>query len=249
MHEGHRQRMYEKLQSGDRLFDHELLEIFLFNAFPQKNTNPIAHALLNDFGSIAGVFDADMDRLMTVEGVGKSVAQYIKCNAEIMRRISPVNAGVAVLKTYGDFKAFTTVRLRGRQEETLELYCLEKSGKVKRVFTFTNNDHNKVEMKPEDISSIIATEKPYGLLVAHNHLSGNSAPSVNDDRFTCELQLICSLSNVVLCDHCIYASDSNIYSYFSTGKLDAVRRKFSYKELIDARLKMLDGEDGNKTNP
>lgn len=238
--------MYEKLENGDALYDHELLEVFLFNAFPRKNTNPIAHALLDNFGTLAGVFDADIDRLMTVDGVGKSIARYIKCNAEILRRISPVNAGVAVLKTYEDFKAFTTVRMRGRQEETLELYFLEKNGKVKRVFTFTNNEHNKVEVKTEDISSVIATEKPYGLLVAHNHLSGNSAPSANDNRFTGELQLMCSFNSVVLYDHCIYASDNNIYSYFAAGKIDDIRNKFSYKKLIDAQLKMRVEEDGNK---
>lgn len=238
--------MYEKLQSGDALFDHELLEILLFNACPRMNTNPIAHDLLNSFGSLAGVLDADIDRLMTVKGVGKNVALYIKCNAEVLRRISPANAGVAVLKTYEDFKAFATVRMRGRLEEVLELYCLEKNGRVKRIFTYTNNEHNKVEVKAEDISHVIATEKPYGLLVAHNHLSGNSSPSTNDDRFTNELQLLCSVNNVYLYDHCIYASDRNTYSYFAEGKIDEIRRNFSYQGLIDAQMKKRAEEEGNK---
>ncbi|MDE6667704.1 MAG: hypothetical protein K2K38_05095 [Clostridia bacterium] len=238
MHEGHRQRMYEKLTSGSGLYDHEILEMFLFNAFPRINTNPIAHDLLNDFGSLAGVFDADVDSLMTVKGVGRSVALYIKCNAEIMRRINPVNAGVAVLKTYDDFKKFATVRMRGRTEEILELYCIEKNGKVKRIFSFTNTDTSKVEVSTDKISEILAKEKPHGVLVAHNHLSGNSNPSANDDRFTSELQLMCSFNNVALYDHCIYASDTNVYSYFAAGRIDEIRKEFSYKGLVDERLKM-----------
>ena len=49
MHEGHRQRMYERLSRADGLQDHELLEILLFSAVPRKNTNPIAHELLSAF--------------------------------------------------------------------------------------------------------------------------------------------------------------------------------------------------------
>ena len=49
MHEGHRQRLWEKLKQGDNLFEHELLEILLFNAYPRNNVNPVAHALLQRF--------------------------------------------------------------------------------------------------------------------------------------------------------------------------------------------------------
>ena len=70
MHEGHRKRMYEKLKNGDGLYDHEILEILLFNAIPRKNTNPVAHELIKTFGSLSGVFAAEPERLMTVDGVG-----------------------------------------------------------------------------------------------------------------------------------------------------------------------------------
>ena len=246
MHEGHRQRMYEKLKKGEDLYDHELLEIFLFNAFPRKNTNPIAHALIDSFGSLSGVLNADIEKLMTVKGVGESVALYIKCNAEILRRINTANTSIAVLKTYDEFKTFATVRMRGRNEEVLELYFLEKSGKVKRIISFTNDDINKVEISTRDLSASIAAEKPYGILAAHNHLSGSSSPSDNDDRFTKELQLVCSVHDVILYDHCIYASDTNIYSYFSSGRIDEIRREFSFKELVDEKLKTGNKEKEDK---
>ena len=67
MHEGHRRRMYEKLKNDSLLEDHELLEILLFNAFQRKNTNPIAHALLDRFGTLSGVFGADYNKLITVD--------------------------------------------------------------------------------------------------------------------------------------------------------------------------------------
>ena len=246
MHEGHRQRMYEKLKTGDRLFDHELLEMLLFNACPRKNTNPIAHALLDSFGSLAGVFSADIEQLMTVKGVGESIALYIKCNAEILQRANTVSTCITGLKTYEELKDFAVVRMRGRRQEVLELYFLEKNGNLKRILSFTNDDVSRVEVKTRDIAAAIAAEKPYGILVAHNHLSGSSAPSVNDDRFTQELQLLCSFHDVILYDHCIYASDNNVYSYFSSGKIDGIRRDFSFKGLIDAKLKTGDEEKKDK---
>ena len=242
MHEGHRRRMYDKLVNGDSLYDHEVLEILLFNGIPRANTNPIAHALLDSFGSLAGVFNASVEQLMTVKGVGENVALYIKCNAEIYRRINPVNAGVAVLKTYSDFKPFVPGRMRGRQEEVLEFYFLEKNGKVKRIYSFTNADISKVEVDTDKITEILATEKPHGVLVAHNHLSGNSSPSVSDDRFTKELNLLCNISKVALYDHCIYASDNNVYSYFANGQIDEIKKDFSFKGLIDSQIKRLADE-------
>ncbi|MDE7082129.1 MAG: hypothetical protein K2O89_00290 [Clostridia bacterium] len=246
MHEGHRQRMYDKLVSDNTIFDHELLEILLFNGIPRKNTNPIAHELIDSFGSLAGVFDADIGQLQTIKGVGREVALYLKCVDLCTKRIQMINAGIAVLKNFEDFKSFTAVRMRGRTEEVLEFYCLEKNGKLKRIFSYTDTESNKVEVRTSKIANVIATACPYGLLVAHNHLSGNSTPSANDNRFTAELQAICSINNVVLYDHCIYASDNNVYSYFASGKIDYIRREFSFKKIIDNQFKLNANEIENK---
>lgn len=246
MHEGHRKRMYEKLKNGDGLYDHEILEILLFNAIPRKNTNPVAHELIKTFGSLSGVFAAEPERLMTVDGVGESVALYIKCVGETAKRINLFTVGIALLKNYKDFRNFVAMRMRGRIEEVLELYCLEKNGRVKRIFSFTDNDIAKVEVDIEKLSAAIATEKPHGIFIAHNHLSGNPNPSLNDDRFTIELQVMCSMNNVNLYDHCIYASDADIYSYFENGRIDEIKKNYSFKEIVDRQIKNTMNEKADK---
>ena len=233
MHEGHRQRIYQKLKSEDALFDHEILEMLLFNALPRTNTNPIAHSLLEAFGSIGGVLNASVEELMATEGVGENVALYLRCIGECFRRAGAINAaGVAVLKNYEDFKRFAAMRLRGKREEVLEFYCLEKNGKVKHVSSFTNNEQNRVEIGIEELTRIIATIRPYGMLIAHNHLSGSSQPSASDDFFTAKAQLACSMSNVNFYDHCIYAEGGNIYSYFENGKIDQIKKQVSVDKFI-----------------
>lgn len=237
MHEGHRKRMYEKLKSGDKLYDHELLEILLFNAYARKNTNPIAHALLDTFVTIPAVLNASVEELCAVEGVGESVALYLRTVGECTKNIRSASDAAAVLYSYEDFKNYAALRLKFKTQEILELYCLEKNGRLKKTFTYTSNENSKVEVSSDKIAQVLATVKPYGLFIAHNHLSGDSRPSVNDDRFTMEVQLLCSMNNVQLYDHCIYASDKNIYSYFAEGKLDEIKRKYSFKSIIDEKFK------------
>lgn len=236
MHEGHRRRMYEKLKSGEYLYEHELLEILLFNAYARKNTNPIAHALLNAFGTIKDVLNADVDELCAVEGVGESVALYLKCIGECVKSAGKAS-GIALLKNYDDFISFARMRMRGKTSEVLELYCMNKSGKVSKSFSFTSDERDKVRVDTDRVAKVISDVKPYGLLIVHNHLSGNSSPSENDDRFTMEIQLMCSINNVRLYDHCIYAGDNNIYSYFMSGKIDEIKRKFSFDALVGERYK------------
>ena len=236
MHEGHRSRMYEKLKNGDSLYEHELLEILLFNAYPRRNTNPIAHALLKTFGSINGVLSAEVEELCTVEGVGESVALYLKCIGKcVLKETKPENSAVAVLKSYEDFQNFVKLRFRGKAEEVLELYCLERNGQIKKIFTYSTNESNQVEVATDRVAKVIATVKPYAMLIAHNHLSGRSQPSLNDDKFTGAVQLMCSINNVNLQDHCIYASDSNIYSYFLAGKIDEIKKNYSYDKLLNGK--------------
>ena len=72
-HVGHRQRLKNRfLRNGEVAFEnHELLELLLFYAIPQGDVNPLAHRLMEHFGSLSGVFDASVSDLMQVPGVGQ----------------------------------------------------------------------------------------------------------------------------------------------------------------------------------
>lgn len=224
MHEGHRKRMYEKLKNSGTLYDHEILEIFLFNAYPRTNTNPVAHALLQAFGSLQGVLNADPEQLMQVKGVGESVAYYLKCAGECFSRINGNTVTLAV-KNFKEFQDFAAMRLRGYTTEVLELYFLDKNGKVIYVDSHTSESLHSVEVNPEQLSAVIAKMKSSGLFLAHNHLGGDSKPSQNDDDFTQTILKICQLNGTKLYDHVIYATEREIFSYYLAGRLDELRRK------------------------
>lgn len=75
-HAGHRQRMRERFLAGglEGFADHEVLELMLFYAIPQRNVNPLAHRLLDRFGTLHAVLEAPVEELMKVEGVGQYAA-------------------------------------------------------------------------------------------------------------------------------------------------------------------------------
>lgn len=232
LHEGHRKRLYEKLDSGSFLHEHERLEILLFNAYPRINTNPIAHELINAFGSLRGVFDASVEQLKSVKGVGDSVAHYIKIVAMVAAKAYSDGAEEIFLKNYGDFKNFTAKRLCNKPDEVLEIYFCEKNGKIKYIFSKTDFDKHGVTLGREEVASLISTHKPFGILIAHNHLTGSSAPSSADDVFTAEVQLLCNINKVTLYDHCIYASDSDVYSYFCSGRIDRIKKEYNLSNIL-----------------
>ena len=236
MHEGHRKRMYEKLKSGAPLYDHELLEILLFNAIPRKNTNPIAHSLIETFGSLAGVFKADYDELVSVEGVGENAALYIKCVGECMSRTNTSNVGFAVLRTHKDVADFVSMRLRPKHVEVLEIYFLDKSGRVISIHPFSCDDAHKVNVTHKKVSSLFAVARPHSIIIAHNHPRGSAAPSANDGLFTKEMQVICSLNGVDLKDHCILGGNGEIYSYFLSGEIEKIKN-CTFTNVLDEYLK------------
>ena len=224
MHEGHRKRLWEKLKGGDNLFEHEILEILLFNAYPRKNVNPIAHALLARFPSINEVLHADVDELCTVEGVGENVALYLRCIGKCLD-LGNRCEGFSVIRNIAQFKDFVCARLKGNSTEVLEFYLMDKNGKVRRIFSFGDGDAGKVEVRPDEITKIISVNKPYGVYMAHNHVGCSSLPSPADDDITAKVMLICSLNNVRFYDHCIYSDVDGVFSYFLTDRLDEIKRR------------------------
>ena len=214
--------MFEKLNNGDNLFDHELLEILLFNVCPRVNTNPIAHALLDRFVTLSEVFNASVEELKEVDGVGENVARFLKTVGLCAERAAS-SGNAPTLKTFGDCKKFIDVRLRQKSEEYVELYFLNKSGRVQRIFNYTSSEKSRASANFDTIIRNMALYRPHGIIIAHNHVDGTVNPSEYDDDFTRAVQFICNMNGADLLDHLIYCSREEIFSYKDSGRLDKVK--------------------------
>lgn len=230
-HEGHRQRIIEKLDSGN-LCEHEYLEILLFNAIPRRNTNDLAHRLLAAFGSVRGVFCATMEQLKSVKGVGESVAAYLFCIGKFYADYhEPV--GVTFPERYEpkSFMEFIAEKYAPVTKEVMDFYLIEQSRRIILCKSFSINDPQRVKFSPEGLTRLLVECKPHGMVAVHNHLTPNSFPSGLDDRTTYQFQLICSYHNVLFCDHFIY-SPAGIYSYYRSGRMKQISENFSIGSIL-----------------
>lgn len=88
-HSGHRARLRDRFRREgydlDHFEPHNILELMLFYCAPQKDTNELAHLLIDEFGSISGVFDAPYEELVKVSGVGEYTATFIKTIPALFR--------------------------------------------------------------------------------------------------------------------------------------------------------------------
>lgn len=233
LHEGHRQRMMEKLAAQETLQDHELLEILLFFAIPRKNTNEIAHGLINACGNLGCVFKADVKALASVRGVGKSTAAFLKAIGAVYERMgaSELLESSRMVFSYRDFSSMAKDRFQNMETESVDLYALDSKNKISFVQSFTSGQKDHVTLGCSEISGFIVAHNPRGLVIAHNHPKGTEDPSPDDDQFTELTQMICAIHGVTLVDHVIVGRERT-FSYFLTGKLDEIRSHYNIEYML-----------------
>lgn len=234
MHEGHRIRMLDKLNRGaEVLSDHELLEILLFNALPRVNTNPIAHRLLDQFGSLEGVLGADMGAMTEIEGISRHSAAYLRCIGQIYSRMGFIRPEEGLPKVYEkeSFSRYLNKRFAGIDYEVLEFYSIDKQGGLLQLGSFTDRSPSSVHVLPAEILELIAHHPGNGLILTHNHLGSQSNPSDADDELTVQCQVLCSMNNILLLDHIIY-SENGLYSYYATGRMQEISHKYHIRNIL-----------------
>ena len=232
MHEGHRQRMLERLESAEgSLQEHELLEILLFNAIPRKNTNELAHRLLSTFGSLRAVLGAEMAELKAVPGVGESTAAYLRIIGIFYARAQLKEPELPSAFSFAAFRPFLIERFEGAREEYVELYSLDGKDCVKNVRRFSSEKSFQASVDPKEISRFLVEAKPAAMVAVHNHITGPASPSREDDDFTAQLEILCSMHNVSLRDH-IICSPEGVYSYFLSGKLNELSARYSIGNVL-----------------
>ena len=87
IHNGHRQRLKDRFRKEglDHFDEHQVLELLLFYCIPRQDTNPLAHRLMNTFGSVREVLNADRDVLLRVEGMTENAATLLSLVGDLRR--------------------------------------------------------------------------------------------------------------------------------------------------------------------
>ena len=236
MHEGHRSRIRQKLDSS-ALADHELLEIVLFTALPRQNTNELAHRLLAQFGSFWEVLNAPFQELCKVRGVGESLAGFLSSLGKIYTRID--ESRKQPLRYYGRFDTasflpFVKEVYQNVGVEVAELYLLDGESRILTSRRFSTQNIDYVQLPSSELLAFLSTEGASGVVLVHNHPRGSANVSQEDDLMTAKLQMLCSMHNLLLCDHIVY-SPSGIYSYYLNGDLKKISEQYSSNSLFERK--------------
>lgn len=232
-HAGHRARLIAKSKKED-LNDSEFLELLLFYALPRRNTNDIAHTLLAKYGSLRAVLSADTKDLKKSAGVGDSVVFFLKNLNELCLRCNTEKKKDAPLKTktpYADFWKELD-RIYGMEErEVVDVYLLDSNSQIFNSVRLAVGDVDRVEFQPHSLTKILLENSPAGIVIVHNHPSGITTPSAEDKAMTEKCQILCSLHNVMFCDHIIYGVGQK-YSYYDSGNLQPISVNYSIENIV-----------------
>ena len=223
IHAGHRERVKNGVAEHgfQQLEDHKLLELLLFYSIPREDTNELAHRLLNEFGGISGVLNADYDELLQVKGVGKNTALMLSCVSEFNRR--GVRQKLSRKKRYESFEELAALAKSLYTNETRErvfLLCLDKAKQLKRVHELTEGDETTALLDKALIARIAAQSNCRYNILVHNHPLTDSSPSASDIDTTRSVAVMLRNMGFALADHLIVGADGDVFSMFRDPKFN-----------------------------
>jgi len=213
MHSGHRERMKQRFrETGLKGFnDINALELLLFYVIPRKDTNPIAHALINRFGSLCEVLDAPYEYLLKVPGVGENVATFLKVIPAVCKRYTQTKQKQKISYTSKEeLEDFIIPLFSFEMEETLYLICMDSGNRITYCEIISQGDVDSVKIDPRKILEISMEHRAARVVLAHNHPSGIAAPSMSDISLTQRVQEVLELVGIELLDHFIVAEETSV---------------------------------------
>lgn len=213
IHDGHRQRLKERfLRDGlDGFTDIQVLELLLFYAIPVRDTNPLAHALLERFGSLAGVMDAPVEKLMQVDGIREHTATLIKLSKAMGRCYDLSKQGeLRILPTVEACGDYLKPFFKNRKNETVFLLSLDAKLKVLECREVGEGSINYASVPVRRVVEMALAAGASSVVLAHNHPSGIALPSGDDVQTTRRLAAALSAVEINLVDHVIVADDDYV---------------------------------------
>lgn len=209
LHDGHRKRVKERFISEglDKFQDHQILELLLFYAVPRKDTNELAHTLLNKFRSLSGVMDAPIEVLQE-NGLSENAAVLIKlipsvCSAYLKDKYTSAKKYPITQENIGEFILPFFV---GIDNEQVLLLLFDAKGNVRYCDVVSKGSINASDLSIKKIANIAAKFNMSSAVIAHNHPSGIAMPSNADIKTTIKLKNSLRAVGVVLLDHIIVAN-------------------------------------------
>ncbi|MEW6673176.1 MAG: DNA repair protein RadC [Thermodesulfobacteriota bacterium] len=230
---GHRQRLREKfLKSGlDGFHDYEVLELLLTVATPRKDCKDIAKALLGRFKTLQRVLEASPRELQEIEGVGPTNQfgiRLVKAVADryLKKRLIETDP----LNNSKELYAYLRHSIGDKVREYFKVVFLNAKNRVLAVETLFKGTLTASSVYPREVILAALNHDAAALIFAHNHPSGDPAPSPEDMRITRQLIVACAAVGITVHEHIVMGNNS-YYSFADHGHIARIYREHQQREI------------------
>lgn len=206
IHKDHRKNVKNKyFESGlNGMASHNVLELLLFFGIPQKDTNNMAHELMEKFGSFSGVLQAEKAQLLTVKGMTENAACLITMILPLYKfYIEDLQDKKAVLRTSDEFAEYFKPMFVDTINERAYVLCLDVKDRVIACKELSEGDFSAVNVDLRRLSSILLETQAKKIVICHNHPHGITRPSRADIATTSDVAHLLRLMKVQFVDHII----------------------------------------------
>lgn len=215
IHKGHRVRLKERfMQEGLKNFEpHVVLELLLFYAVVQRDTNEIGHKLIKEFGSFSAAVDADVEDLMRIDGITKNVATLLKLVPEMSRYYfkDKINLKIPV-STPQELADAVKPLFLSKKNECAYVVCMSGDYKLVAFEQINEGGLDFCFIKPITVVQAALKHNVTNVSLAHNHMSqgGVLMPSMSDINSTKSLIQALEPMDIKLFDHIIVSGEKHI---------------------------------------
>ena len=222
-HEGHRQRMKDRyLASGLESFqNHEVLELLLFYGVPYRDTNELAHRLIDTFGGFANVLEADYADLVAQPGISGHTAVLLRLIRDVCRRYeAEIGGQVTQLCTTGDYIRHITPWFLGERKESVVMLSMDNKRKLLNCTRIFEGSVNSAQFSMRQAVQQALRDNATAVVLAHNHPNGFAIPSEADLNTTRRFAQILRAMDILLVDHLIIAENDCVSMAYTDGCTD-----------------------------
>lgn len=204
----HRQRLRQRFaQHGLSGFqDYEVLELLLTYAIPRKDVKPMAKHLLQQFGSLAGVFDASIESVEAIEGLGQQSAILLhlvrEMNARYLHAELPKHD---VLNDPEKVKTMLRLSMQGRKTECFGVIFLDQQHCYLKQEIMFEGTIDCAAVYPREILRRALALQAKAMIIFHNHPAGGKQASAADIEITRRIESACNALDLRLLDHFLLA--------------------------------------------
>ena len=210
LHKGHRQRVRQRLlkEGMENMQPHEVLEFLLFHVIRRRNTNELAHELLNTFGSLADVFNAPRSELMKINGVGDKTATFLNMMVPTMQAyLNSYQNDRLYLMGLEKYGKYLYEKYLGSTVEKMSVLCMDSTYKLVGFSWVGSGDSSKVVFSAKSIIEAVLKYPCTKVVIAHNHPSELLIPTIDDAELTKKIKNLLAALGIQLEDHLIIGNE------------------------------------------